>query len=452
MPRILTTICLFLLAACTGTTPTEDIEPLRSATGPVARSAISAGGMEVQFENLLARKLFHLAVQDIQSANPENRFPTISAHYHQLGRALNPSKLSMGNQQQLRLFNYLWEVERQKGKIVDQNDSRGYLSPVEYYRTYLPQGGSLSLDTDSLREEAGSGLLKLHKRIQELTRSSEQIPMFSIFESARDNSENYLPNTEYGRQEYLTRIVDNLLIMQEILPSYLNFDNDNEFVIEGFEDVVDDSVGTIFYDAENSTLRVGLHNMNQLPLHEIESAAHFYGVPGLHSIYSARYLYEVQSLISLPGFEKGWAAYAAANLNVLPAYQHPQSELGRSYFEAGLISLAIIDLAIHTEGWSPEQAIKFALQNSPLPEGRLRTYIDQIQQKPGLFAAPLVVSLEIENMKTSSENALTQKFDIVEFHKVIMRAGPLPLTELKFVVSRWTRLQLLSTSNDKSHQ
>jgi len=436
MIRILTCICLLLLAACTGTRPAEEIETPQSASAPSAESARITADLRVQFENLLAAKLFHLAVEDIQTTSSNERFATIDAHYNKLNAALNPTVLSVANQQQLRLFNYLWEVEGQKFERLDPQNRPSDLSTTEYL-IYLPRGGSLSPDVESLSEIAGLNLLKLHEQIRQLTDSDQQTSMFSIFESARGNPDNFLPDTQTGRQDYLTRIIENLLDMEEVLYSYLDISMHKEFVVEGFEDARDASVGVIFYDAEYATLRVGMDAMHQLPLYELESAAFYYGVPGLHSINSVTPPYEVQSLISLPGFEAGWAAYAVSNLDSIPLYQNPQSRLGRTYFEALLTSLAMIDVGLHTKNWTTEQAINFALANSPFPGDRLRNYIEQIGHYPGLFSAPLLVSLEIENMKLLSQESLKQHFDLVEFHNTIIKMGPLPFTELQSAVNQW---------------
>jgi uncharacterized protein (DUF885 family) len=102
-----------------------------------------------------------------------------------------------------------------------------------------------------------------------------------------------------------------------------------------------------------------------------------------------------------------------------------------------LTSLAIIDIGLHTQNWTPEQAFNFALANTPFPEDRLRNYIEQLGQNPGLYSAPLLVSLEIENLKLLSQASLQQQFDIVEFHDTILKFGPLPLTELQWVISQW---------------
>jgi uncharacterized protein (DUF885 family) len=192
--------------------------------------------------------------------------------------------------------------------------------------------------------------------------------------------------------------------------------------------------------------------MDQLPLYELESAAFYYGVPGLHSINSVRPPYEVQSLISLPGFEAGWAAYAVSNLDGIPLYQNPHSRLGRNYFEAMLTSLAVIDMGLHTKKWTPQQAINFALASSPFPEDRLKNYIEQIGHNPGLFSAPLLVSLEIENMKSLSQGSLKQHFDLVEFHSTIVETGPLPFEELQSVINQWISENLPETETSSQHQ
>ncbi len=435
-----------MLAACTTTNPNTG--PGQGSESSAALANISNDNLAVRFENRLAEKLFHLAVQEILETDTNHRFETIDSQYRNLSRALNPARMSASNQQQLRLFRYLWDAEHKKCGLLarmskkEQATPADVFSPREYNQIYLPQGGEFSKDTRMLEENARAELSRLHEEIRRMirsgeTRSNQQTTMQSIFRSAREDPGNYLSDTESGRQEYLTRIIDSLLLVEDHLHSYLSISNHKEFTIEGFEYAADASNSVISYDVEYATLRIGISDMQQLPLFEIEAAALYHGVPGMHSINSVAPVFEVQSLISLPGFEKGWAAYAISNLDSIPLYQDTQSQSRRIYFETMLASLAIVDLALHTRGWTQAQAISFLISNSPYPEDRLRNYVEQIIQEPGLFSAPLLISLEIQNLRNLSERSLEEKFELVEFNNAIVSAGPLPLPELKIIIDQW---------------
>lgn len=440
-----------MLAACTTTNP--DTGPEQGSESPTASANISSDNLAGRFENRLAEKLFRLAVQEILETDSNHRFETIDSQYKNLSRALNPARMSASNQQQLRLFRYLWDAERKKSTLRARMSKKkrtvpaDVFSPQEYNQIYLPQGGEFSKGTRMLEENARAELSRLHEEIRRMsrlgetlsgkTRPNQSTSMQSIFRSAREDPGNYLSDTESGRQEYLTRIIDSLLLVEDHLHAYLSITNHKEFTVEGFEHTVDAANSVIFYDAEYATLRIGISDMQQLPLFEIETAALYHGVPGMHSMHWVTPVFEVQSLISLPGFEKGWAAYAISNLDSIPLYRDTQSQSRRVYFETMLACLAIVDLALHTRGWTRAQAMDFLISNSPYPEDRLRNYVEQIVQEPGLFSAPLLISLEIQNLRNLSERSLEEKFELVEFNNAILSAGPLPLPELKVVIDRW---------------
>ena len=178
--------------------------------------------------------------------------------------------------------------------------------------------------------------------------------------------------------------------------------------------------------------------MTQLPLYEIDSVAAYYGIPGMHTISSIRSS-EIQSLISLPGYAAGWAAYITSSLNRGSPVQLPDSELMRSYFEAMIISLAVADIGLHSENWSVDQATEFVISSSPYPVTRLKNSILLAARMPGVFSTPLLARLQFETLQEQSKELLQHDFVLSEFQLTILNPGLLPFSELQKVVADWTK-------------
>ena len=408
---------LFILASCA-----EVDTKKRSASGQITRDTVS---IVDRFENKLAEKLLHLALKDIQAASKDERFQIVDIHRRKLNQSLDVSKLSANNQRQLRLFEYLWHTEKSN------------LAKLPYMEK-LKLETSLSSDAADFSAQAYEKLSKLHTKIRLLTETPDQTSLKPLFETTRNDIENYLPNTNAGRQKYLDLIVASLVKIERAMPA-LYVMRHSEFIVEGVEDPGGNLL--FIYDTAVKTLNIDLSDMSQLPLYEIDSVASYYGVPGMHTISSIRPL-EIQSIISIPGYTGGWAAYITSNLNRLPAFQHPDSELTGAYFEAMVVSLAIVDIGLHTEHWSVEQATRFAMDSSPYPATRLKKSILAATQMPGIFSAPLLARLQFEKLQEQSNQVLKQDFILSEFHDTVLNPGLLTFAELQKVVTDWTKQKM----------
>ena len=418
--HILNLSVLFLLVSCAA------VEKKRPASGQITPDTAT---IVDRFENKLAEKLLHLALNDIQASSKDERFQLVDAHRRKLNQSLDVSRLSTSNQRQLRLFEYLWHSERSKSDMAKTGLS---------YMEKLKLETSLSSDAADFSAQAQEKLSTLHAKIRLLTETPEQTSLKPLFEATRNNPENYLPNTHAGRQKYLDLIIDSLTRIERLIPP-LYVVRHSEFTLKGVEDREDKLL--FVYDTSTKTLNIDLGDMNQLPLYEVDSVASYYGVPGMHTISSIRPL-EIQSIISIPGYAGGWAAYVTSNLNRMPPFQHPGSELAGAYFEAMVISLAIADIGLHTENWSVDQAITFAMDSSPYPFTRLKNSIHVASQVPGTFSAPLLARLQFEKLQEQSNQVLKQDFILSEFHHTVLNPGVLPFPELQKVVTDWTKQKM----------
>ena len=410
----------FLLLSCTAID--TDKTP---ASHEITRDALN---IVDRFENTLAEKLLHLAFQDIQAANNNEQFQIVDTHRRKLKKSLDISRLSPSNQRQLRLFEHLWQTERSKSDMAKTGAVRPYTETLKLETSISSNAVDLSL-------QAYEKLSKLHAKIRLLTETPVQVSLESLFETSRNNPENYLPNTHAGRQKYLDLMVDSLIKIERLLPAVYSGQH-GEFILAGDENRKANQL--FIYDRTAKTLNIDLGDMTQLPLYEIDSVAAYYGIPGMHTISSIRSS-EIQSLISLPGYAAGWAAYITSSLNRGSPVQLPDSELMRSYFEAMIISLAVADIGLHSENWSVDQATEFVISSSPYPVTRLKNSILLAARMPGVFSTPLLARLQFETLQEQSKELLQHDFVLSEFQLTILNPGLLPFSELQKVVADWTK-------------
>jgi len=144
-----------------------------------------------------------------------------------------------------------------------------------------------------------------------------------------------------------------------------------------------------------------------------------------------------RSLSNLPEFRKfygnsayseGWALYAESLGSQLGLYKDPYERFGRLASERFRAARLVVDTGIHSMGWTREQAIAFFKEHAP--EVSLAE-VDRYISWPGQALSYKMGQLTIMGLRKQAEQKLGAKFDIREFHDVILRDGGLPLELLK---------------------
>jgi uncharacterized protein (DUF885 family) len=97
----------------------------------------------------------------------------------------------------------------------------------------------------------------------------------------------------------------------------------------------------------------------------------------------------------------------------------------------------VVDTGIHAKGWTREQAIRYMLDNSGLPETDVTAEVERYIAIPGQALAYKVGQLKILELRARAEQALGERFDIRGFHDQVLNSGSLPLTILEQKIDAW---------------
>ncbi|MBE5944390.1 MAG: DUF885 domain-containing protein, partial [Lachnospiraceae bacterium] len=108
----------------------------------------------------------------------------------------------------------------------------------------------------------------------------------------------------------------------------------------------------------------------------------------------------------------------------------------RDLSRTDLMVLARIDIGVNYEGWSYEEAIEY-LESYECLNINLESAYDYVISEPANYQMYVTGLLEMEELKTYAQEALGDKFDEVEFHKVILDAGPCQFSILSDIVEEY---------------
>jgi uncharacterized protein (DUF885 family) len=127
-------------------------------------------------------------------------------------------------------------------------------------------------------------------------------------------------------------------------------------------------------------------------------------------------------------------------------YRDPYSDFGRLALELWRAGRLVVDTGIHDKKWTRQQAIDYLKQNTPNTEEDCIDAINRYIVMPGQATAYKIGMIRILELREVAKKQLGNKFDIRQFHELVLTNGALPLDVLDEVVRRWIE----STQNDGS--
>jgi len=319
---------------------------------------------------------------------------------------------------------------------------------TEYYAQRVRQSTTTDLTPEQVHQ---IGLRQVERIHGEMDRIRERVgfrgTLRQFFAHITGGQQFKYPNTEAGRQQYLADARRFIAQVMEAAPRFFRRLPRAPLEVRAVEAWRQETAAVAFYNrpsadgARPGIYYVNLADMNQVLRPQTEAISYHEGAPGHHfQIALAQELPDVPKFRRFGGYgayTEGWGLYAEQLGQEMGFYQDPYSLFGMHSTALWRAIRLVVDTGIHSQRWTRERAIQYFRDNGLLSERDATREVERYFNNPGQATSYMIGQLKILELRDRARQALGSRFDIRDFHAVVLESGALPLDILEEQIDAW---------------
>ena len=319
-----------------------------------------------------------------------------------------------------------------------------------YYNYLLRRHTTTDMTADEIHAIGVAEVERIQTEMLEIFTAEGYDPSMGVkalFDQLAKEERFYYPDTDEGRGQILE---DYATIIDEIeagISSAFNIKPKADIVVKRVPEFSEETAPGAYYNQPSrdgsrpGTFYANLFDIKATPKYGMRTLAYHEGVPGHH--FQIAIQTELQGIpefrkeFGFTSYSEGWGLYAERLAWEMGFQVDPYDNLGRLQGELFRAVRLVVDTGIHAKRWTREQAIDYMLANTGTAESDVISEIERYIVMPGQATAYKVGMMELLRLRDEAQEALGDKFDIREFHDVILKDGALPLTALRELVMKY---------------
>ena len=344
-----------------------------------------------------------------------------------------------------KLVSYLVTLEK---KADDKDGAWKFPEGEAFFNNALARTTTTDLTANEIHKIGLDEVARIH---QEMTEIKNKVgfdgDLSEFFEFMRNDKQFYYDNTKEGKQQYLDEAVALIDDMKSRLDSLFLTKPKADMIVKQVEAFREKSAGKAFYQqpapdgSRPGIYYANLYDMEAMPTYQMAALAYHEGIPGHHMQIAIK-----QELEGIPMFRKfggytayteGWGLYSELIPKEIGLYEDPYSDFGRLAMELWRACRLVVDTGIHSQKWTRQQGIDYYVTNTPNAVSDAVKMVERHIVMPSQATAYKIGMLKILELREKAKTALGDKFDIREFHDVILKNGPVPLNVLEGFVESY---------------
>ena len=316
---------------------------------------------------------------------------------------------------------------------------------IEYYKNRIKFYTTLELTASEIHEIGLKEVKKIRNEMKQIIKSLNYGKDFKSFLNYLRTDKKFYAKTP---RELLMIARDISKRLDEKLPEFFKTLPRKPYGVAAVPDAIAPKyTGGRYIPASNKTRTsayywVNTYDLKSRPLYTLPALSAHEAVPGHH----LQIALNEEGNKNIPVFRKdfylsaygeGWGLYAESLADEMGIYTTPYEKFGQLTYSMWRACRLVVDTGIHAFGWSKEKAMDYMSKNTALSFHEINTEIDRYISWPGQALSYKIGELKIKELRSKSEKLLADKFDIHDFHEVILKNGTLTLPLLENQVNKY---------------
>ncbi len=345
----------------------------------------------------------------------------------------------------LKLIAYLKTLHKQ----ADARDGIWKLPEGDtYYNVALARTTTTNLTSDEIHKIGLMEVARIHDEMRGIkVKVGFKGNLKDFMGFMKSDKQFYLNDNEVDREKYLQDAVALIDHMKSRLDELFLVKPKADLVVKRVEAFREESAGKAFYErpapdgSRPGKYYANLYDMKSMPPYQMAALAYHEGIPGHHM-----QLAIAQELEGIPKFRmfgsytayiEGWGLYSEFIPKEMGLYADPYSDFGRLAMELWRACRLVVDTGIHAMKWNRQQGIDYYTDNTPNATADAIKMVERHIVMPSQATAYKIGMLKILELREVAKKKLGDKFDIREFHDVVLKNGAIPLNVLEEFVMQW---------------
>lgn len=361
---------------------------------------------------------------------------------------LNDAKTALLNSVKPAYESLIAGVKNIEAQADDKDGAWKFPEGETFYNNALARTTTTDLTAQEIHQIGLDEVERIHDEMRAIMKKvGFEGTLQDFFVHMRDNEQFVYASTEEGRQRYLdeaTALIDN---MKARLDELFITKPKADLIVKAVEPFREKSAGKAFYQQPSmdgtrpGTYYANLYDMASMPTYQMEALAYHEGVPGHHMQIAI-----AQELEGIPKFRKfgrytayteGWGLYSELVPKEIGLYEDPYSDFGRLAMELWRACRLVVDTGIHAMKWTREQGIDYYVNNTPNAKADAVKMVERHIVMPSQATAYKIGMNKIIELREKAKTEMGDKFDIREFHDIVLANGPVPLDVLAGFVDQY---------------
>jgi len=344
--------------------------------------------------------------------------------------------------------NLIKAVKIVEAKANNEDGAWKFPDGEAFYNNALARTTTTNMTAPQIHQVGLKEVARIHNEMKAIMKAVKfEGDLSEFFKFMRNDLQFYYDDSEQGKEKYLKEATLLIDTMKSRLDELFIVKPQADLTVKRVEEFREKSAGKAFYQSPSldgtrpGIYYANLYRMADMPTYQMEALAYHEGIPGHHMqraiALELKGLPKFRKFSPFTAYTEGWGLYSEKLPKEIGMYSDPYSDFGRLAMELWRACRLVVDTGIHSMKWTREQGIEYYVNNTPNSKSDALKMVERHIVIPSQATAYKIGMMKILELRAKAKIALKNKFDIREFHDVVLKNGPVPLDVLSKYVDEY---------------